>query len=227
VWIDGAGAVRVIDEFAGIRLRTGANAYSTVSPLGGIRLWGASATDFWALTGDSTNGFVMTHLVNNVATACTGCPTPPLRDLIGTSATNVIGVGNQGRIYRWNGSAVTQMTSGTTQALFVVSASPDGAHVWAGGGNGTLLYLNGATWEPVAFPDQSSPIFAIWGTSPSDLFVGMTARIWHFDGEHWAPVDPDAPGTINELEGFGDAVLYGDSSNAGGGLHHIARLRPW
>lgn len=234
VWIDSEGVVRVVEAAAqngtggGVQVRNPlTGAWSPVAGIpAGFRLWGASATDFWLLDGNA-QGSAPRHFVDNAEVACTGCPsTSPLRDLWGATASNVFVVGATGAIYHYNGTAMTQMASGTTDTLWVVRGTPDGAHVWAGGENGTLLYLNGATWESLPFPDKGSTITSIWGASPSDLFVGMNRRMYHFDGEHWAPVASESGGMIGEIESVGDMLMYVDADSTGR-LHQLVRIAPW
>jgi hypothetical protein len=239
VWVDPTGVVRIIDggsqavPAGGIRKRTGVNTWSTVAgSTKGSKIWGGSATDYWTFSGDDTNGYTLRHYVNDVAVACTGCPAASnsLRDLYGTSTSNVFAVGLNGLILRYNGTSVVTMQSGTTEDLLAVHASPDNQHVWAGGYNGALLHLVGQTWEVVPPPSAASPISAIWGTSPNDLFVGELGFMYHFDGSHWSPVASGVIGTVDEIESIGDSIFYVDSKQQvpqNPTMHQLVRIAPW
>jgi hypothetical protein len=237
VWVDPTGVVRIIDSGSqstagAIRKRTGVNTWANVaSSAAGSKIWGASATDYWTFTGDDSSGYALRHYVNDVAVACTGCPAAgsSLRDLYGTSTSNVFAVGTNGLILHYNGSSVSTMASGTTEDLLAVHSSPDGAHVWAGGYNGALLHLAGTTWEVVAPPSTASPISAIWGTSPEDLFVGQLGFMYHFDGAHWSPVAAAVTGTVDEIESVGDSLFYVDSKQLTQTvtMHQLVRIAPW
>jgi hypothetical protein len=98
----------------------------------------------------------------------------------GTAALNgvwgaggaVFAVGDSGTILRSTGNGVwTAQTSGTTQTLNGVWASPAGFFYVAGNG-GVLLYSNGAgTWQPQT-TSTAANLYSVWGTSDSNVYVG-------------------------------------------------------
>ncbi len=241
VWVDPSGYVLVADDkgqtiAGGVRVKNPSTGlWSLVSGSTAANgIWGTSRLDYWTLDGiydsnTNTTPVTMKHYVNNVVSVCTGCPSPrELRDIGGTASNNVIAVGRLGQIFRYNGTSVSQMTSGTTEDLLTIGVSPDGAHVWAGGNNGTLLHFDGTTWTLVATPNKASPIHSVWGTSPSDLFIGQTGLMYHFDGMYWSQVAAATQGNIKGMESIGDTLMYIDGAGPPAAmLHQLVRIKPW
>lgn len=67
-----------------------------------------------------------------------------LRGVWGSSGTNVLAVGESGTILRYNGSAWSPMTSGTTNPLYGFWGSSEN-NVFAVGGGGTILHNSNTT----------------------------------------------------------------------------------
>jgi len=101
-----------------------------------------------------------------------------LRDVWGSSASDVFAVGDDGTILHFNGLRWAAMSSTTTETLRSVSGTaPD--NVYAAGDNGTALHYDGASWTALD-PQTSNDL------GPVD------AR-----GEYAAFADRDAPGLLH------------------------------
>ena len=70
----------------------------------------------------------------------------------------------------------------------------------------TISHYNGSSWSPVATENASSTLYAIWGTSATDIFaVGQSGTILRFNGSAWSHM---ASGTTNTLR-----AVWGTSTN--------------
>jgi hypothetical protein len=75
--------------------------------------------------------------------------------LWGTSLNNFYGVGNKGKIHRWNGSSWSRMPVNTTVDLKDIAGTPDGENMWACGSNqyefspSTLLRYQNGQWKKI------------------------------------------------------------------------------
>jgi hypothetical protein len=104
-----------------------------------------------------------------------------LRDVWGSSSSDVFAVGDGGTILHFNGLRWAAMSSPTTETLRAVSGTaPD--NVYAAGDNGTALHYDGTAWTALD-PQTSNDL------GPVD------AR-----GEHAAFADRDAPGLLHHYD---------------------------
>lgn len=112
----------------------------------------------------------------------------------GMSSSDVWFAGEQGTILRWNGSAFSPMTSGTTETLYGIWGASS-AELWAVGGSPDIdsvaLHFDGTAWKPeTRLPQNGGAYFKVWGSSASDVFiVGQHGVIWHYDGASWTKMD--------------------------------------
>jgi hypothetical protein len=127
-----------------------------------------------------------------------GTPTTEgLRDVWGSSGSDVFAVGTNGTILHYDGSAWAVMT--TPEALESCSITgvwgSSSDHVFATfGGNtgcGGVLQYNGSLWSvvletPVQDQDYFSPMNHVWGSGPDDVYaVGYDGLLAHWDGTSW------------------------------------------
>jgi len=101
----------------------------------------------------------------------------------GKDAANVWAVGNGGTILKWNGSAWSSQSSGTTQFLNSVWGS-DASNVWAVGNGGTVLKWNGSAWSSQSSGTTQS-LNSVWGSDASNIWaVGNGGTILNGDYDH-------------------------------------------
>jgi hypothetical protein len=88
-------------------------------------------------------------------------------------------VGAKGTILRWNGTALSMLTSPVTSDLTCVTGSADD-DVWIGGQGGTLVHWDGTALTTYAAPGGRT-INDVWKAFGADLlFVDDTGAIVQF-----------------------------------------------
>ena len=76
------------------------------------------------------------------------------------------------------------------------------------GSNGTILHYDGTAWQPIYGVNTSEDLFAVWGSSPVDVWVsGDAGTLLHFEGTDWIPVDADATVGLQAISGV-DATIW-------------------
>jgi hypothetical protein len=162
-------------------------------------------------------------------------PYQVLRDVWGSSPTDVFVAGDDGTIIRCDGKACRPQVSGTFENLYAVwGASP--TDVYAVGNRGTIVHFDRGHWQSVAPSIASGCDFrAVWGSSPSDVYVAgaegaMTAIeggsvmpsagvIFHYDGTRWLRQQTMAPiTTVTAVWGRSRRDVYAGTA-AGAVLH--------
>lgn len=137
--------------------------------------------------------------------------TSTLHALSGTSVTNIVAVGNEGTILRFDGMTWRTETSGTVRNLLAVHMFDDGTAV-ALGELGTVLSSDGNGWHVAA--DGQLPFFVdAFGFDAHDVFFAGRQRasdgvVQHLDGRTWT-----FPGTqLNGIWGAApdNLVVVGD-----------------
>jgi len=120
-----------------------------------------------------------------------------LRDMWGTSESDIHVVGDGGTILRFDGQNWREMDSGTSEHL---------RGVWQNfivGHGGTILRFDGTYWTRTD-SGTANPLYGIWGNSESEIFaVGDFGIVLRFDGAAW---DFMNSGTSEKL-----AALWGNS----------------
>lgn len=102
-----------------------------------------------------------------------------LRDVWGSSATDVFMVGEKGVIVHFDGAMWTVMDSGTREDLHAVWGL-SATDVYAVGDNGTIVHYDGTGWALSVGP-TSVVLHAIWGSSANKVFaVGNAGTILEY-----------------------------------------------
>ncbi len=109
----------------------------------------------------------------------------------GRSATEAYAVGSSGMISKWNGTAWSAMTSGTTVRLNSVWANTSTSDVFAAGFTNTMLRWNGTAWTKMTIPadptGKATTWYGVYGFSASDVFaVGGNGLIRRWNGTAWS-----------------------------------------
>jgi alpha-tubulin suppressor-like RCC1 family protein len=98
---------------------------------------------------------------------------------------DVWAVGAGGTAVHFNGTNWTGVLTRTTSSLLDVwGLGP--ATVYAVGNSGVMLRYSGSAWDTLPRFTTTTDLHAIWGTSPSDLFVTAGTQIWHYNGVAWS-----------------------------------------
>lgn len=171
-----------------------------------------------------------------------------VRSIWGTSSANVYAVGDEGTLFHYNGAGWTRQR-GEMPAVFrgVWGSAPDNIFVVghvrptvtprpSGRAEGLVYHFDGTNWTAVDVGVQPA-LYAIWGSSASDVFVaGAEGAVLHFDGHTWTPQPTGfsfstiralwgaAPDTVFAVGNLGAVLRYNgtswsqDSALAGGYL---------
>jgi hypothetical protein len=106
----------------------------------------------------------------------------------GFSGSDVFVVGEQGTILHYEGTSWTAMAGANANNYLTGVWGSSHSDVFAVGcpkAATTILHFDGASWSPVL----TMPIgcgYAVWGFSPSDVFVSGGGLVLHFDGTSWS-----------------------------------------
>ena len=164
-----------------------------------------------------TNGTPFGQMSNEVAvtpegwyapwsTAVTATTTgaPDAEAVWGSGPNDVWIGGTRGTLLHWDGSAWTNVPSGTTNTLRAIWGSGP-SDVWAVGDSGTALHWDGAAWSAAAVPtvagaDGPSDLSSVWVDGPTDAWaVGIASQypygvpaLLHWDGQSWTNQAPPA-----------------------------------
>ena len=116
-----------------------------------------------------------------------------LRGVWGSGPTDVHAAGEDGVLYRFDGSKWKPETSPTKIAVNALHGA--GGEVRAVGDLGTMLLRKGGKWTMTSFSLTQNDLGAIRGSSPTDVVaVGYAGTALHFDGKGWTA---RATGTTN------------------------------
>ncbi len=151
-----------------------------------------------------------------------------LRDMWGSSSSNVFAVGESGVILRYNGSSWSTMISPTTLTLQGVwgSASNNvfavgGPSASSGGDRGVILKYNGSSWTTIWNDPSILRFHDAWGSSGNDVYaVGEAGAIVHTTngGTSWSLMsNPVLGSTVVLRDIWGNAAnnifAVGDGDN--------------
>ncbi len=211
VWSDGPSNAWAVGELSTV-LRWGGSSWSIVSDSlrpaairdGYNAVWGVGS-DVWAV-GNST--ILHCRSASSCANESSGASSALLA-VWGTSATNVLAAGDNGRIIRFDGTTWSAMNSPTTRALARISGTGPN-DVWAVG-DSVLLHYNGSQWSnvpmtgdlawirshvPNATERAANGIFrgmtsmALWARGPREVYLGgQYGGMVRFDGSGWFEVN--------------------------------------
>ncbi len=171
-------------------------------------IWGSSATDIYAVgcydahgeqleSCRENNGAILHYDGTSWEVLPTGIMSN-LTGLWGSSASDIVAVGEGGAVYHFDGNTWTPETSNTTANLTAVWGA-SGSDLFAVGSNGTILHYNGMAWSPMT-SGTTSQLNDVWGLSGTNVFaVGAGGTVLHYNGSDWQPPDPPGSGTTEGL----------------------------
>lgn len=166
-------------------------------------VWGSSATDLYA----AGNGGALIHSTGDDTWTATATGGTPLYGIGGSSASDMIVVGNQTAgmgmaILRPDGSGGFRQDINTLPQVLNDGHAASPTSMWVAGYGGQIAHSIGdGTWtiEPSG---TSATLFTIWASGPNDLYVsGDAGTILHSTGDGtWTA---QATGTQTKLIGIG------------------------
>lgn len=110
-------------------------------------------------------------------------------DIWATTPSDVWVVGDTTNAWHWDGTAWVVHTGLPTRPSSVWVAGPN--DVWAVGRWATICRWNGLVWHEVAentVVEEMGWLTAVRGSGPSNVWVGGTGGIAHWDGTEWVTV---------------------------------------
>jgi hypothetical protein len=187
------------------------------------RIWGTSPDDVWVLEKRSTAAAGLNHWDGQHWSKDVSAPPYSLAasaSAIWGSSPKDVWLGTDKGVYHFDGMALspkTVPTAGHVVGLWGASA----AAIWAITDQACeVLTYGGASWQSTTLPACSGvKLQAVWGTGPSDVWVGggingRSAKLAHWDGGGWPWVFVPLDGSIATIAGAGSAVWvaadYGD-----------------
>jgi uncharacterized protein YjdB len=109
---------------------------------------------------------------------------PSYRGLWGDGSGNLIGVGVQGAIDRFDGTRWSVMRPGGGQGLLSVWGASSNT-IFASGFNGTLLRFDGGNWQTLPSPTTAG-IPSVWGARADSVWaVTYNGEILFYNGSSW------------------------------------------
>jgi hypothetical protein len=185
-------------------------------------VWGASATDVWAVGADGTLNALTLHWDgtqwSKVPSPAAASPSQ-LKGVWGASSTDVWSVGDSGTVLHWDGNAWSQVDVGVTHQLDAVWGA-SGKDAWMVGNNASMLHWNGVSWTSVSSGVSSTiDIRAIGGIASGDIWAALGTGtstpdpLIHWNGHAWT-----SSSTSSSTPLFGLTMLATNDVWAAGGL---------
>lgn len=135
-----------------------------------------------------------------------------LRGVWGSSVTNVFAVGDSGVVLRYNGTAWSRMTTGTTDGLTDVWGS-GASDVYATTVTGRLLRFNGSAWSFVAGVQAAGALRSVWGSAANNVYaVGDGGAVYRYNGTAWSRVRLPTRDALYAVWGSGASNVYAAGS---------------
>ncbi|MGB0715407.1 MAG: WD40/YVTN/BNR-like repeat-containing protein [Phycisphaerae bacterium] len=185
--------------------------------------WGTGPDNVYIVGGQPDSGVIL-HFDGTDYARETIPDVPILIWAFGFGEDEIYAVGEQGAVLLFDGTAWTELDSGTDIDLFGVwGSSPD--DIWmvggeAGFGSPVILRYDGTTFENVPVPEtdrEDSALLKVWGTAADDVFaVGEQGLILRYDGTSWTQQPSGTSEDLVALWGTGsdNIVAVGGRANA-------------
>lgn len=158
-------------------------------------IWGASPDEVWAVgaeSGGAKGAFAWRLRGGDTWEAAPGFPsaltdTAAMWKVWGRGADDVWFVGSAGTLLHWDGSAFTQSSAGTGEALFTVHSNSKRFAAVGGFGTGKLLENDGSGWAN-ASPQGASSLIGVWLTEDGGFAVGQYGTVFTRGSAGWTEV---------------------------------------
>src|SRR5688572_3300074 len=171
------GAIRRFDGATWQLVQSGGQTYASIHGANASRIYAMSATGAFA----TYDGMAWT------TGTIPGLPTGAILEQVWVGDSDVIAVGDNRLIVRWNG------TDWKTASMFDGVLAVNLSGVWGSGpsdyyvvgDSGTIgRSTDGETWTGVTQPPGVEHLYEIAGMSPTNIFaVGSTGAIWKYSGD--------------------------------------------
>lgn len=217
------GDLYVVGTVIGVRKRTRAGVYSTISTMTGQTLiHGTADTDLWVSPGG--NNLSITHLTAGtpVTTVLSTIPNHSglPRKILAVAPNLVFVLQFSGPVMRWNGSQWDAMPTPISATEDGYGSAPDDVYAWNQGAG--LIHFDGTAWSLLAVPSPEQAPRDVWGTKDS-LFVAGGLGLHYFDGQSWSRVDTGDAFDVNSIDGFGDSLYLANPAV----VRQIVRTTAW
>ncbi len=192
-------------------------------------VWGSSAANVWGVgekgelvRWDGSAWTLFRYDGTSVASRPLGNFDAPaksyaLRGVWGSSASNVFAVGDSGVVLRYNGTAWTRMTTGTTDPLNDVWGSGP-SDVYAATSTGRLLRFNGTAWSFVSGVQVPGALRSVWGSAANNVYaVGDGGMMMRYNGSSWSRVRLPTRDVLYAVWGSSASNVY--AAGGGGALY--------
>lgn len=206
-WAVGNGGLIVLNRHGQITTLSKSSTASLAS------IWLSNFGEGWAV---GNSGTILRGQGNTWQTFPSGT-TNALTSVWGSAADDVWAVGVHTTILHWQGTGwIKQPTAGLPDVVLTAVWGRSADEVYAVGEGGTVLRWNAVEQRWLVHTTgilAASPLFGIWGTGPSDLWVssGGLGLAAHYDGTQWVTQDSGFDGVLLGVYGKGsqDIWLYG------------------
>ena len=157
-------------------------------------VWGANASDVWAVGGDPNTGlgFVWRDRGDGFEPVDLGdaTPTPPAWYKVwGTDHDDVWFCGVEGALMHYDGERFETVDAGTTRTLLTLHGLPDGSRITAVGGqfSATLVSsVGGGAWQDVTPEGPPLQTFGVFHRGETAYSVGMQTTVLRLSHETWS-----------------------------------------
>ncbi len=137
----------------------------------------------------------------------------------GSGPTNVYAAGVFSFLARFNGSSWSNHTPGAYLHFKGISGSGAGFVVLAGDRDGVLLKFDGKYFAHMHDNVWGNPLWAVWGSSPTDIYAGGDNKMLHNDGKSWKAMSSDPAHSVYAIWGSDPTTVF-----AAGTGSHFSRL---
>ncbi len=153
-----------------------------------VDVWGSGADDVWLLVGPTEgpassgslerwNGSAVTSVTGALATQEAG------HFITGSAADSVWLTGSLA-FHHWDGTQWTTVAFPANASDPIIDTWTSGpGDLWAVNRAGAVLRWDGSTWTVTS--RASTALQTIWGSSPSDVWIGGDSGVQHWDGSTW------------------------------------------
>ena len=149
-----------------------------------------------------------------------------LRSVFSVDAHHAFALGPSEHVVHWDDGTARYVPSNTIRRLNRVWAA-SATDAWAVGELGTIVHWDGLRWSPVlGIPFTWDSLEVIFGTGPTDVWVGASEWLLHWDGFRWTQVEKPHAWRATALWSSGPGTLWLALSTEGG-VHHFGRVYHW